>query len=258
MEGFYTILYYKPTVLNDELLAVGLLVGGGEGPYFFLSMQRLHWIKKIIHPRTYFSLERHLLALKNSVDIHRKKSSGGLLFDPVFSKERFDELSLKLHNSITYSAPTSINNWITMTVFEVLVNQFFNEDVYKKNTVKRTPFHLAWKAFCHSKNLKKWEHNILLHSIIPETQFALTIELIDKEKRMIIKGVDFDWHPNTLRRKSYEIELIKNALPDFSLMVIHPLPKKSKGKQSFARKKEEWIEIQFMKFTTFKKWVKNN
>src|SRR5690554_5013364 len=100
MESYYSILYYKTNVLTDERISIGLLAGGGEGPFMYISNARMNLLKKVIHPNTFLSVRRHLNALLSKVEYHRNESAGILLFDPVFSVEQMEILAQKTKNAI--------------------------------------------------------------------------------------------------------------------------------------------------------------
>lgn len=251
MESFYSIVYYKTNALTDELLSIGLLAGGGQGPYLFISNSRLDLLKKTLHPNTFLSVNRHLKALKEKVDVHRNESAGILLFDPVFSVDQLDALSQRTKSAIVYSKPTTINEWLDQVFFEKLTQAFFGEHK-KKSVAKRPVFHLKWKAFYYSNKFQEWSKDIAISSVIPDSVLNLTMDLFNHQERKIIKGIDFDLGKTSLNRKLYETDLIVSAFPNYDLTIVHPSPKKNTGKTAFEETKKKYNKIDFIGFTQFK------
>ena len=251
MESFYSIVYYKTNALTDELISIGMLAGGGQGPYLYTSTARMELLKKTLHPNTFLSVNRHLKALKEKVDIHRNESAGILLFDPVFSVDQLETLSQRTKSAIVYSQPTTINEWLDPAFFSKLTEAFFGE-INNINTPKRPVFHLKWKAYYTSNRFQAWEKNIAISAIIPNSPLTLTIDLLNTEEKKIIKGIDFDLGKTSLNRKRYETELIVNALPNYSMIVVHPTPKKNSGKVAFEEMQQKFNKIDFQGFSHFK------
>lgn len=254
MNGFYAIIYYKTNVLTDELISVGIIASGGEGPFIYLSENRLKIIQKCIHPNTFLSLRRHLKALQNKVNQYREKSSGALLFDPVFSQQQLQSLADQTRNAVVYSSPTSINGWLNTTSFEEFVFLFFGEKMRKMKT-PQSSFHLKWKAYYRSQLVDNWQKDCPLNTIDPSALITLKIDLFDKTTKRIAKGIDFDWSKTTLQRKLYEIKLIKNTLPKYNFLLVYPYPKKKTGKIALDKAKRENEGLTFMPLREFKKRV---
>lgn len=84
MESFYSIIYYRPNSLTDELLAIGLLATGGEGPFIHISRGRMYLLKKVLHPAQFTSLLRQFNTLRKSVNDDRSDTKDLLLFDMPF------------------------------------------------------------------------------------------------------------------------------------------------------------------------------
>lgn len=251
MDSFYSIIYYKVNVLTDELIAVGVISGGGEGPFIYFSPARLDLIKKTTHPNTSLSLKRHIKYLCEKVDKHRNESSGILLFDPVFSSEQLENLSDKTKGAILYSKPVSINEWLDATFFEKLTRSFLGEK--KQKTAKRPVFHLKWKAYYRSKTFEDWGKDIALSTLIDSSSLNIKIDLVNYKEKQLIKGLDFDLSLALLNRKLYEIELLQNALPNYKLLVVHPAPRKKTGKDALESMRKQFQEIEYEIFYKFKK-----
>ncbi|HLW30228.1 MAG TPA: hypothetical protein VKX29_05160 [Brumimicrobium sp.] len=251
MDSFYSILYYKTNALTDELVSIGMLAGGGQGPFLYISNVRMELLRKSLHPNTYLSVKRHLKALKEKVDNHRNESVGLLLFDPVFSVEQMEVLSNRTKSSIVYSQPTTINEWLDIAFFEKLIKSFFGDTV-KSNINKRPVFHLKWKAFYHSNKFKNWDKDISISALVPELALGITIDLVLHQEKKIIKGLDFDLSKSSLQKKIYEIEVIRNSLPNYNFTIVHPTPKKQSGKDAFLESKLKNNKIDFLGFSQFK------
>lgn len=251
MESFYSIIYYKTNSLTDEMVSVGLLAGGGEGPFMYISNARMDLLKKILHPNTFLSVRRHLKFLFEKVGKHRNEAAGILLFDPVFSVEQMEVLSQRSKSAIAYSEPTTINEWLNPKFFTELTHSFFGETI---NTApkKKPVFHLKWKAFYHSAKFKTWEKDIPLSTILSTSPLNLTIDLANLADEKLIKGIDFDLSETSLNRKLFELELIVNALPSFEVTIIHPTPKKKSGKAAFEATNEKYRKLIFQGFSEFK------
>ncbi|RYM34724.1 hypothetical protein ERX46_04945 [Brumimicrobium glaciale] len=251
MESFYSIIYYKTNPLTDEMVSIGLLAGGGEGPFMYISNARLDLLKKVLHPNTFLSVRRHLKFLFEKVGKHRNEAAGILLFDPVFSVEQMDLLSQRSKNTIAYSQPTTINEWLDSNFFTELTKSFFGE-TRNSSPNKRPVFHLKWKSFYHSVKFKAWERDLPISSILPNSSLSLRIDLADLENKKIIKGIDFDLSETSLNRKLYELELISNALQEFQITIVYPTPKKNSGKDAFEATKDKFMKLGFQGFSEFK------
>src|SRR5690554_4318926 len=232
MESFYSIIYYKTNALTDELLSIGLLAGGGQGPFLFVSTARMELLKKSLHPRTFLSVNRHLKAIKEKIDKYRNETAGLLLFDPIFSNEQLTRLSKQTKSAILYSQPTAINEWLDAPFFEKLTKEFFGETVQR--TFKRPTFHLKWKAFYHSKRFELWEKDVLVNQLNPDVLLSVTVDLVNTKENKMMKGIDFDLGKSSLEKKIYEAELMHTAIPDYQLTIVHPTPRKDLGKSPWA------------------------
>lgn len=252
MESFYSVIYYKTNPLTDEMVSIGLLAGGGEGPYMYISNARLDLLKKVLHPKTFLSVRRHLKYLSEKVGKHRNEAAGILLFDPVFSIEQMELLSKQTKNSILYSQPTTINEWLDSKFFKDLTHSFFGE-LIPISSKKRPVFHLKWKAFYRSSRFKTWERDILISELSPSLTLSFTVDLVNTKSERIIKGLDFDLGQNSLNKKIYELEVMVNALPNFECIVVHPKPKTNSGKVTLKTISTKFPNLAFQGFSEFKK-----
>jgi hypothetical protein len=228
MESFYSILYYKVNPLSDEVIALGLFGGGGEGPFFFLSENRLRLLKNVIHNNSYRALKRNVSALNKSIYQYRNNSNDLMLFDPNYSKEIFEKLSKKSKGSMLYSDPTTINDWMTLELFNELVYCFLGEDASNKKTRKKTPFHIKWR---NAKKAARFDHLKIDVSFaeIANVKNNVIIDLYDKSINKAYNGIDFD-----LTQKSYNLKM-KDILSlldqtSFQLVLIAPSPRTKIGR----------------------------
>lgn len=250
MESFYSIIYYKPNGFTDELLAVGLLASGGEGPFIHISRRRLDLLKKTSHPSQYASIQRHLKNLVSSVNDDRRSPNELLLFDPIYSKQRLDELSQKTKGAVLYGQPTTINEWLNPSFFDELVQHFMGDKslVSKK---KRPIFQLKWKAFYRSKQCDSWERDIMA-STLSSTDLPLNIDLLSQRQSKIVKGIDFDIKPETVKRKLHEIRLLADLFQNYEVIIVHPGPRKGSGRELLDSMKHTIQNIRLMNFSEFK------
>lgn len=233
------------------MVSVGILAGGGEGPFMFVSKARLSLLEKTIHPNTFLSVRRHLNYLLKKVEKHRSEESGILLFDPVFSKDQLDLLSKQTKSTITYSNPITINEWLDYSFFKKLTATFLGEKI-KSKSKNRPVFHLKWKAFYHSSHFDNWEKDIAISELIASSPLSISIDLLDRKNKKLIKGIDFDLSKTSLQRKLYELELIIDALSDYEIVIVHPVPKSKAGKIAFNANKEKFSKLFFRDFQEFK------
>lgn len=253
MDSFYSIIYYKTNALTDELVAIGMLAGGGEGPFVYFSPARLDLIKKVNHPNTSLSLRRHIKYLTEKVYKYRKESNGILLFDPVFSNEQLEALAKNTKGAIVYSEPVTINEWLNTSFFEDLTRTFIGEK--RRKTQNRPVFHLKWKAYYRSSVFQEWEKDVPLASLIDSYIMNIKIDVVNQKERRMIKGIDFDLSLTHLNRKIYEIELLKSALSNYQLLIVHPTPKKKSGKDAFQSMKQRFQKIEYKTLSQLKKIV---
>jgi len=250
MESFYSIIYYRPNSFTDELFALGVLASGGEGPFIKLSNARMNLLKRLIHPSQFTSVQRHLRNLSKSVELDRKAPNELLLFDPRYSKERLDELSEKTKGAVLYGKPVAINDWLNANLFNTFVNQVLGGKPNGKVN-NRPIFQLKWRAFYQSNIFTEWQRNTLV-SELSDTDLDLKIDLFSMEQKTIVKGVDFDLKPETVKRKIYEMKLIIDLFDEFKFIIVYPGPRKKKGAELLKSFQESNTKIDFQKFSVFK------
>lgn len=236
MEAFYSILYYKTNPLTDEIIAIGLFCGGGEGPFFFLSENRMRLVKNVIHNNSFLALKRNVLALDKSIYQYRNNSKDLMLFDPNYTKELFQKLNKKSKGALVYSAPTTINDWMTSELFNELVFSFLGESSSNKKSRKKTPFHVKWRSVKKANRFKHMLKDIPVAEISTLSD-EIIIDLFDQSVNKAFKGLDFDLSEKSFKLKINEIKNLLNQL-SFELVLIAPRPKTKLGRQ----RKEEFRE----------------
>lgn len=250
MDTFYALIYYRPNVMTDELLALGVLAGGGEGPFLHISRRRMDLLKKTIHPQTFNALQRRMKGLKKTVDEYRIGHTDLMLFDPHYSREKLEALHRESAGAVVYSKTVSINQWLDAFHFNQLVRELFGDRVLSSKK-KRPVFQLQWKAFYQSKNCDSWKRDVLLSSIT-SVDLPLRLDLYQPDSKKIAKGLNFDLKPTTVKRRIYEIQLLAESLPDHEITIIHPVPQKDTGKSLFKSMKHTVPHIVMEKFSTFR------
>jgi hypothetical protein len=230
MESFYTIIYYKTNPLSDEMIALGIFCGGGEGPFVYLSDSRLRLVKNVIHNNSFLALSRNLLSFEKSVNQYRNSSNDLMLFDPTYAIELFDQLSKKSKGALLYSSPTVVNGWMTTALFNELTVSFLGESSLIKKRRKLKPFHVKWKSIKKAKRFKNLERDTLISEIIPNVSLEFTIDLFDKNKMIAYKALDFDSSQKTFTLKIKDVNyLLKNN--SLNLVLVSPKPKTKLGKE---------------------------
>lgn len=253
MESFYSIIYYRPNSLTDELLAIGVLASGGEGPFIHISRRRMDLLKKILHPAQFTAVKRHFGALSRSVKDDQSDSNELLLFDPNYSKERLEELSKRTKGAVEYSRPVTINEWLNRSFFHELVEHFMGDRIQSSSS-KRPVFQLKWKAFYRSNRFKEWKRDVDI-STISDVDLPFSIDLYKDHSKLIIKGIDFDLNPSTVKKRLASLELAMASCPDHTFQIVHPGIRKRSGKELFQSMDNTNQHLRLVKFTEFKKNV---
>lgn len=251
MNSFYSIIYYRPNSLTDELLAVALLASGGEGPFLHISRRRLDLLKKILHPSQYTSVKRHFSAFARSVQDDQSSTNELLLFDPNYSKERLDELSRKTKGAVEYSRPVTINEWLDRSFFDELTSHFLGDSNHQPRR-KRPVFQLKWKAFYRSNQFNDWEREVKM-KYLNGLDIPFSADLYDKDQKVIVKGIDFDLNPATVNKKLEAIKLARASLSDHHFKLVHPAIRKKSGKAFVQSMDDTDQHLRLIKFTEFKK-----
>lgn len=253
MESFYSIIYYRPNSLTDELLAVGVLASGGEGPFIHISRRRLDLLKKILHPAQFTAVKRHFNALSKAVKDDQTDSNELLLFDPNYSKERLEELSKRTKGAVEYSRPVTINEWLNRPFFNELVEHFMG-DRAQSSSSKRPVFQLKWKAYYRSNRFKEWERDVDM-SKVNGTNIPFSADLYDQQSKLIIKGIDFNLNSTTVKKRLASLELAMASCENHSFKIVYPGIRKATGKEIFQSIDHTNQHLRLEKFTEFKKNV---
>lgn len=251
METFYSIIYVKTNSITDEHLAVGVFLGGGEGPFFYLSEKRLNLLKNSVHRNTFLALQRHLKSLKQKVDNYRGSNKELMLFDPHYSEEEFSRLSKLSKGAIKYSNPVSVNEWLNEAFYHQFIQKVLGEKIAKSNR-KRPVFHLKWKAFYHSNRFSDWDRDIPLNQLNNKLELSFKVDLINHSKKIAVKTIDFNLSEANISKKKYELETIADSLNGYQLICVHPNPVKKSSKLVFNSTKYTLKHIDFQNFSEFK------
>lgn len=251
MEAFYSVIYYKTNAMTDEQIAIGLFCGGGEGPFLYVSNHRLRLLKNTIHPNTFLATQRHLKALKKSIDDYRLKQSDLRLFDPKYASEIFDNLSASLKGSIVYSEPTVLNEWLNNEFFEKLVVTFLGEKKTIQPKRKQRAFHLKWRAAYNASKFDAFQKEVPVKTLNSNTVLTYKLDLVNPSKKEIYKGIDFDITERNVTQKLNELEIIQQLLKDYKITIVHPTPRTKTGIEFFNRLKEENTSFELVLFREF-------
>lgn len=251
METFYSIIYVKTNSITDEHLATGVFLGGGEGPYFYLSEKRLNLLKNCVHKNTFLALQRHLKSLKQKVDNYRKSNKELMLFDPHYSKDEFSQLSKKSNGAIKYSEPVSVNEWLNEEFHDQFIHKVLGEKV-SKSIYKRPVFHLKWKAFYRSNRFNDWEKDTPINELNDKISLSFKVDLINRPQKVVVKTIDFNLSESNILKKKYELETVAELLNDYELICVYPAPLKKSAKAFFHSTKDTLKHINFQKFSEFK------
>jgi hypothetical protein len=251
METFYSIIYIKPNSLTDEHLAVAIFLGGGEGPYFYLSNKRMKLLENTSHKNTFLSLQRHLKSLKQKVDNYRKSNKELMLFDPQYSQEEFSRLNKLSKGTILYSEPVSVNEWLDEAFFNRFVYSFLGEKVTKSKR-NRPVFQFMWRAFCHSNKFLDWEKDIPVNELNDSVGLTFKIDLVNHSKKIAVKTIDFNLSQENIAKKKFEVQFTAQLIPDYKLICVYPTLMKTSSKTDFQSTNATLKHISFIKFSEFK------
>ena len=251
MESFYSVMYYKSNPMLDEQLAIGLFLGGGEGPWLHISDKRMKLLEDILHRNTFLSVRRNIRAFKEKVDHYRTTKPELLLFDPHYSKEQLNELKAHSKGAIAYSEPTVINEWLNEQLKDDLVASILGEKV-KATTKKQPPFSLTWKSFCSGKRFASFERNYNLNLLNATSLTSIQLHLVDPIEKTLIQGLSFDLKKETVSLRLRELAIISNDVIDYTIKLVYPKPKSKQGQQLLDEAKERFPQVDFILFPRFK------
>jgi hypothetical protein len=242
MESFYSILYYKPNPLTDEMLLLGFFGGGGEGPFIYLSENRFKLLQSSIHRNSFLALRRNLIALEKSINQYRNDERSLLLFDSNYSVSIFEKLHKKSKGALVFTSPTIVNGWMTRELFNDLVLAFVGENAETKVKRKVKPFHIKWRSYKKAARFKHLQRDISLEDIYKGAG-EIPIDLYDNDNRIVYKAIDFD-----VNKQSYSLkyrDLMKIAQQtNLQLVLICPTPKTKLGKERADELKHNFPHVQ--------------
>lgn len=256
MESFYSVLYYQTNPLTDEKLAIGLFLGGGEGPFFKFSEKRLHFLKSILHKNTFNALNRNINALKSKVDEERTARTDLMLFDPTYTVEEFKRMNQKLKGALLYSEPTVVNEWADKNLINQLAQQFLGEKTTISTGKKRKTFHLKWLSFCRSKTKENWKKAVELNDLNASVAVPVTIDLLHVPTNTLIKGIDFDLSTKNVQLKYYAAQVAAKELADYSVVIVYASPKTKSGKKHLENAQKSKGKVEWLVFNDFVKRYK--
>lgn len=229
MESFYSILYYKPNPLTDEMLLLGFFGGGGEGPFIHLSENRLKVLQSAIHRNSFLAVRRNLIAFEKSVNQYRNEESSLLLFDPNYSVSIFEKLHEKSKGALLFTSPTIVNGWMTRELFQELVVAFVGENIETKKKRKAKPFHIKWRSFKKASRFQHMQRDVLLNQIIDGT-VEIPIDLFDESTQTIYKAIDFDVTKQLYSLKYKDLLKILEQ-KNVHVVLVRPKPRTKLGKE---------------------------
>lgn len=251
METFYSIIYVKTNAITDEQIAVGVFLGGGEGPFFYLSQNRLRLLKNTVHKNTFLSLQRHLKSLKQKVENYKNSNKELMLFDPHYSRDEFSRLNKVTKGAIKYSEPVSVNEWLNESFFDQFVHTVLGEKTTTSNR-KRPMFHFKWKAFYHSDQFEDWEKDVPINKLNSNVDLSFKVDLVSHSKKIIVKTIDFNLSKVNVSKKKFELETTAELLSDYKLICVFPTPLKKSAKLDFESTITTLNHLVFINFTEFK------
>lgn len=221
MEAFYSVIYIKTTPLTDERIAVGLLGGGGEGPFFYLSSAKLriamlHFEKPVAN-----NLKKQLRYFKEIVDQYREQRPESLLFDPHFSKEQLQSISEKTNGAIAFSMPVNINEDMTLDFFSLLATKIIGKEIRNTPVLKPSPFLMEWKNWQkYLKGDEAYQLNVDASEISDTLARLVKIPVF----RIADQCCFFPWDTNVSDKKQKTIisalMLLSNQMPQATIVAV--------------------------------------
>jgi len=254
MESFYSIIYYKTNPLSDELLAIGLLAGGGEGPWFYLSKKRMRILKEVLSKSAFFALNRSLKGFQDKVSHYRQDQSDLLLFDPYFSIEEMTRIHKYLNGALVYSEPVVVNEWMNFTLYEQLVNSVLGESIQQPTTAKT--FLSQWREQVRAFDKETWKRNVIASELSFETIAPFKIDLWQTVENKLFKAIDFSKSEKINLQQIHEVVLLsqESAIKEIDFHVIYEMPKNVE-KKKFVKKWQQ--EIKDCKWLTIQQFLKS-
>lgn len=223
MNSYYSIIYIHPNTLTDELLAVGLLTGGQDGPRFHLSETRMRMLKHQMHRSTYTAVHRQLKYFGDKVEKYKSEASGMLLFDMEFSDEQLEKISKKTKRGIRFSAPTMVSEIINDMLHAQLVHKMLGEKAVLVKKVKRN-FYFKWRNVLQENAYNHLVKDSKLSDYSDSPFVNMKIEALNTESKEIFKPINFSSSPKTISNRFKEIVLLANELKEYKVFAVSDEP----------------------------------
>lgn len=251
MESFYSLIYIKPSVLNDEVLCVALFTAGSEGPRLYLSDKRLKLLSDLVHRNTFLSLRRHLKGFQQQVDKYRNSGNDLLLFDPTYSSDQLHKLAQRSKKAIKYSTPTTVNAWMDENAHLDLMMKMLGEKPQKKKQVRKSFYH-KWRALTNANRYLEFKRNVMVKKVKRNSELDIKIDLFSKDKKLVIKGLDFDTSSKNVSDRLKELVALSDEFSNYNLLCIYPKPRKKTGRQTLNQVMMELsLKIEFLPIGDF-------
>lgn len=246
MDAYYSILYYKTSPFTDEMIALGLFCGGGEGPYIYISENRMKLVKNAIHNNSFLAMRRNIKSLVKAVNGHRESSSNLMLFDPTYTIDLFQKLNKKSNGAIRFSSPIAVNGWMTIDLFKEFTSSVLGENISFKKKNKLKPFHIKWRSVKKAARFKELEKDIAISQLDKEIASDVLVDLFDAKIKTVYKAMDFDVSEKNLKLKIKDILTILNS-KELQLVIIAPLPRTKLGRESLDALIDGFPSVKVMK-----------
>ncbi|MDX1445394.1 hypothetical protein [Lishizhenia sp.] len=251
MESFYSLIYVKPSVLNDELLCVALFTAGAEGPRLYISDKRMRLLSDVVHRNTFLSLRRHLKGFQQQVDKYRNTGNDLLLFDPTYSSDQLQKLSQRSKKAIKYSTPTTVNAWMDEHAHLDLMMKMLGDKPQKKKQVRKSFYH-KWRALTNANRYLEFKRNVMVKKVKRNSDLDIKLDLFSKDKKLLIKGLDFDTSSKNVSDRLKELVALSDEFSAYNLMCVYPKPRKKAGRETLNQVMSELsLKIEFVPINDF-------
>lgn len=221
MEAFYSVIYIKTTPLTDERIAVGILGGGGEGPFVYLSDAKLRLAQYHFDKAAGNNLKKQLRYFKDVAEQYREQRSDTLLFDPHFSVEQLQSISEKAKGAIIYSSPVTVNEDMTAEFFLALKEKIMGKETRKSIVGKTSSFKIEWKNW--QKSMEKnetYQLNVDAAEISNIPSGLVKIPVYDIANKCCF----FPWDTSDTERKQKtiisSIMLLNSQIPEVEIVTV--------------------------------------
>jgi hypothetical protein len=221
MEAFYSVIYIKTTPLTDERIAVGLLGGGGDGPFVYFSDSKLRVAQYHFDKDASNNLKKQLRYFKDLAEQYREQRSDALLFDPHFSVEQLQSIGEKTKGAIIFSMPVTINEDMTAVFFSALKEKIIGKEMRKSIVDKTSTFLNEWKKW--QKSIEK-NDNYRLNIDAAEISNTITGLVKIPVYHIANKCCFFPWDSSATERKQKTIisslMLLISQIPTLAIVLV--------------------------------------